>query len=272
MIIFPRAKINIGLRILEKRPDGFHNIETCFYPIPLCDALEFVIRKDGRKTDNMKITGLMNDDDVDNNLVIKAVKLMRESFSIPYLRIHLHKNIPVGAGLGGGSSDAAGMLKALNKYFGFNLTSEELHTFAGRMGSDAPFFIDGTPSFAEGVGNILSEFPVDLSRYYFVMLNPGLNISTAEAYQGCIPCPTGLSLRQMLTLPIESWRSRVVNDFELSIFISHPLVGELKMALYEAGALYASMSGSGSTVYALFKEKTNLPESISRYLIYEGQV
>jgi len=272
MIVFPRAKINIGLRILEKRPDGFHNIETYFYPVPLSDALEFVVRKDGKKSDSIKITGLMNDDDAENNLVAKAVRLMRESFSIPYLKIHLHKNIPVGAGLGGGSSDASAMLRALNRYFGFNLTPEELHTFAGRLGSDAPFFIDGTPSFAEGVGNILSEFPVDLSSYYFVMLNPGLNINTAQAYRDCIPCPTGLSLRQLLTLPVESWRGRVVNDFELNIFISHPLIGELKMALYEAGAIYASMSGSGSTVYALFKEKINLPDSISGYKIYEGQV
>jgi 4-diphosphocytidyl-2-C-methyl-D-erythritol kinase len=272
MIVFPRAKINIGLRILEKRPDGFHNIETYFYPIPLCDALEFVVRKDGRKSDIIRVTGLMKDTDVDNNLVVKAVKLMRESFSIPYLKIHLHKNIPIGAGLGGGSSDAAYMLKSLNRYFGFNLTSEELHTFAGRLGSDAPFFIDVAPSYAEGVGNILSELPVDLSKYYFVILNPGLNISTVQAYKDCIPCPSGLSLRQLLSLPVESWRGRVVNDFELNIFISHPLVGELKMALYEAGAIYASMSGSGSTVYALFKEKTNLPDAISKFVIYEGQV
>ncbi len=271
MVVFPKAKINIGLRILEKRPDGFHNIETFFYPVPLCDALEFVVRKDGRRSDSLKITGLMNDEDSDNNLVLKAVKLMRESFSIPFLRIHLHKNIPVGAGLGGGSSDAAGMLKALNRYFGFNLTSEELHSFAGQLGSDAPFFIDATPSFAEGVGNILSEFPVDLSKYYFVLLNPGLNVSTPEAYAGCVPCPTGVSLRQMLNLSVDSWRGRVVNDFELSIFMVYPLIGQIKMALYEAGALYASMSGSGSTVYGIFSEKIRLPESLSQYVIFEGQ-
>lgn len=271
MVVFPKAKINIGLRILEKRPDGFHNIETYFYPVPLCDALEFVVRKDGRKTDSLKITGLMNENDSENNLVLQAVRLMRASFIIPFLKIHLHKNIPVGAGLGGGSSDAAGMLRALNKYFAFNLTSEELHSFAGKIGSDAPFFIDATPSFAEGVGNILSDFPIDLTNYYFVLVNPGINISTVEAYSGCIPCPTGLSLRQMLTLPVDSWRGRVVNDFELSVFISNPLIGQLKMALYEAGAVYASMSGSGSTVYGIFDKQTDLPESLTRYLIYKGQ-
>ncbi len=271
MVVFPKAKVNIGLRILEKRPDGFHNIETFFYPVPLSDALEFVVRKDGRQSDSLKITGVMTDNDPENNLVIKAVKVMRESFSIPYLKIHLHKNIPVGAGLGGGSSDAAGMLKALNRYFGFNLTSEELHSFAGRLGSDAPFFIEATPSFAEGVGNILSEFPIDLTSYHIVLLNPGINISTIEAYSGCVPCPTGLSLRQMLTLPVEEWRGRVVNDFELSIFMTHPLIGQIKMALYEAGALYASMSGSGSTVYAIFREKKDLPESLTKFIIYEGQ-
>ena len=267
MIVFPRAKINIGLRILEKRPDGFHNIETYFYPVPLSDALEFVVRRDGRRSDSLRITGLMNDDDAENNLVMKAVKLMRESFSIPYLKIHLHKNIPVGAGLGGGSSDAAAMLRALNRYFGFNLTSEELHTFAGRLGSDAPFFIDGTPSFAEGVGNILSEEPLDLSDYTIMLLYPGLNINTAEAYAGCVPCRSGFSLRKLINLPVNEWRGRVVNDFELNIFRTYPEIGEIKMGLYEAGAVYASLSGSGSTVYGIFRGKTSLPDHLSKHLL-----
>ena len=171
----------------------------------------------------------------------------------------------MGAGLGGGSSDAAGMLKALNKYFGFGLNSEELRSFAGLIGSDAPFFIDSTPSFAEGVGNILSEFPLDLGRYRIVILYPDTNISTAEAYAGCVPCPTGLSLRQLLNLPLSEWRGRVVNDFELNIFRSYPQVGRLKVALYEAGALYASMSGSGSAVYGIFDGEPELPHELSRY-------
>jgi 4-diphosphocytidyl-2-C-methyl-D-erythritol kinase len=265
MVVFPRAKINIGLRIMEKRPDGYHNIETFFYPVDLTDALEFVVRKDNRKSDTLRVTGVMEGSDPDDNLVMKTVKLMRQSFDFPGLRIHLHKSIPVGAGLGGGSSDAAGILRALNRYFGFGLNSEELRSFAGRLGSDAPFFIDGTPSFAEGVGNILSEFPLDLSMYHIVILYPDVNINTAEAYAGCVPCPTGLSLRQLLNLPVSEWRGRVMNDFELNIFRAYPQVGMLKVALYEAGALYASMSGSGSAVYGIFREEPELPREISRY-------
>lgn len=272
MVVFPRAKINIGLRIVEKRPDGFHNIETFFYPVALADALEFVVRKDNRKHDTLRVTGLMNETDPENNLVMKAVKLMRSSFDFPPVRIHLHKAIPLGAGLGGGSSDAAGMLRALNRYFGFGLNSEELRSFAGRLGSDAPFFIDSTPSFAEGVGNILSDMPLDLSAYHIKILYPGINISTAEAYTGCVPCRTGLSLRQMISLPVNEWRGRVVNDFELNIFRNYPEVGEMKMELYDAGALYASMSGSGSAVYGIFRNDPDLSRKLSKYILDTGQV
>ncbi len=272
MVVFPKAKINIGLRIMEKRPDGYHNIETFFYPVDVADALEFVVRKDNRKGDALKVTGIMEDSDPEKNLVMKAVKVMRQSFDFPAIRIHLHKTIPAGAGLGGGSSDAAWMLKALNRYFSFGLNSEELHSIAGRIGSDAPFFIDGTPSFAEGVGNILSEFPLDLTSYHIVILYPETNISTVEAYAGGLPCPAGLSLRQLLTLPVSEWRGRVVNDFELNIFRLYPQVGRLKMALYEAGALYASMSGSGSAVYGIFDGEPELPHELSRYRLNTVQL
>jgi 4-diphosphocytidyl-2-C-methyl-D-erythritol kinase len=272
MVVFPKAKINIGLRIVEKRPDGFHNIETFFYPVDLSDALEFVVRKDNRRHDTLRVTGLMEDNDPENNLVMKAVRLMRHSFDFPGIRIHLHKNIPVGAGLGGGSSDAAWMLRALNRYFGFGLNSEELRSFAGRLGSDAPFFIDSTPSFAEGVGNILSELQLDLSKYHIVILYPNLKSSTAEAYAGCEPCPTGLPLRQLLSLPVTEWRGRVVNDFEQNIFRLYPLVGRLQAILYEAGAIYASMSGSGSAVYGIFREGPELPREISPYILNTGDL
>lgn len=271
MVVFPKAKINIGLRIMEKRPDGFHNIETFFYPVELADALEFVV-KDSRRGDSLKVTGVMEEGDPEKNLVMKAVKVMRQSFDFPGIRIHLHKNIPVGAGLGGGSSDAAGILKALNRYFSFGLTPEELRSFAGRIGSDAPFFIDSTPSFAEGVGNILSEFPLDLSRYNIVILYPDINISTVEAYAGCVPCPTGLSLRQLLNLPVSEWRGRVVNEFELNIFRSYPQIGRIRMALYEAGAIYASMSGSGSAVYGIFEGEPDLPADLTRYRLSTGDM
>jgi len=272
MVVFPKAKINIGLRIVEKRPDGYHNIETFFYPVDLADALEFVVRKDNRRTDSLRITGLMKDADPDNNLVMKTVKIMRQSFDFPGIKIHLHKSIPVGAGLGGGSSDAAGMLRALNRYFGFGLNSEELRSFAGLIGSDAQFFIDSTPSFAEGVGNILSEFPLDLGHYRIVILYPDVNSSTAEAYAGCVPCPTGLSLRQLLNLPVNEWRGRVVNDFELNIFRVYPQIGRLKVGLYEAGAIYASMSGSGSAVYGIFDEEPDLPPELAKYRLSTAEL
>lgn len=267
MVVFPGAKINIGLRIVEKRPDGYHNIETFFYPVALADALEFVVRRGSRKSDTLTVTGVMEDSDPDDNLVMKAVKLMRHSFDFPPLRIHLHKSIPAGAGLGGGSSDAAWMLKALNRYFSFGLNAEELRSFAGRLGSDAPFFIDGTPSFAEGVGNILSEFPLDLSTWHIKVLYPDIKVSTAEAYAGCKPDPGGDSLRQLLGLPLTQWRERVVNDFEPGIIRLYPAIGMLKDALYEAGAIYASMSGSGSSVYGIFSKPPELPPEISRYLL-----
>jgi len=267
MVVFPRAKINIGLRIVEKRPDGFHNIETFFYPVAVSDALEFVVHRDSRRDDSLKITGLMEDGDPDSNLVMKAVKLMRRSFDFPGVRIHLHKGIPVGAGLGGGSSDAAGMLRALNRYFSFGLSAEELRSIAGKLGSDVPFFIDGSPSFAEGVGNILSEFPLDLAGYHISILYPGINISTAEAYAACVPVPSGESLRQILSLPVTQWRNRVMNDFEPAIAARYPLIERLKSSLYESGALFASMSGSGSAIYGIFREKPNLPDDVAKYLL-----
>jgi 4-diphosphocytidyl-2-C-methyl-D-erythritol kinase len=272
MVVFPKAKINIGLRIVERRPDGFHNIETFFYPVEFADALEFVVRRDSRRNDSLRVTGVMDETDPEKNLVMKAVKLMRSSFDFPGIRIHLHKAIPVGAGLGGGSSDAAGMLKALNRYFSFGLNSEELRSFAQKLGSDAPFFIDATPSFAEGVGNILSEFTLDLSHYHIMLFYPGLNISTAEAYSGCVPDPESLPLRQLLKLPVAEWRGRVINDFELNIFRNYPRVGELKMALYDAGAVYASMSGSGSVVYGIFREVPDLPPHLAKSMLISAEL
>jgi 4-diphosphocytidyl-2-C-methyl-D-erythritol kinase len=163
------------------------------------------------------------------------------------------------------------MLKAINRYFNFGLNSEELRSFAGRLGSDAPFFIDSTPSFAEGVGNILSDMPLDLGEYQIRIFYPGMNISTAEAYAGCTPSTAGLSLRHMISLPVTEWRGRVVNDFELNIFRSYPQIGELKEALYEAGALFASLSGSGSAVYGIFRDNPDLPSRLSKYLLNTGQ-
>jgi 4-diphosphocytidyl-2-C-methyl-D-erythritol kinase len=164
------------------------------------------------------------------------------------------------------------MLKALNRYFGFGLNSEELRSFAQKLGSDAPFFVDATPSFAEGVGNILSEFPLDLSQYHIMLFNPGLSISTAEAYAGCVPDTAGPSLRKLLCLPAEEWRGRVINDFELNIFRSYPRVGELKTALYDAGAVYASMSGSGSVVYGIFREVPDLPPYLLKSMLRSAEL
>ncbi len=266
MIVFPKAKINIGLKITGKRPDGFHNIETFLCPMELYDALELVVTAEDSAGDNLTVTGIMREDDPDNNLVMKAVKLMRQSFNFPALDIHLHKTIPPGSGLGGGSSDAAAMLRALNKKFGFGLTSEELRSFAGLLGSDITFFIDSTPSFAEGTGNILSEFHLNLTGCRFVILFPDISVSTAEAYARCVPAAAGSpSLRESLALPVSQWRDRVSNDFEEIIFSSYPQLDELKRGLYEAGALYASMSGSGSALYGIFTEEPQLSPRLEQY-------
>lgn len=250
MIIFPNAKINLGLYVVSKRPDNYHNIETCFYPIPWNDALE-IVESDQLQFDQ---TGLAIPGAEKDNLCLKAYELLKRKYHIPPVHIHLHKVIPMGAGLGGGSSDAAHTLKLLNELFDLLIPNEELEVIAGEIGSDCPFFIQNEPMLASGTGTELSATHVDLSGQYLAIHFPSIHVSTALAYSRLKPKPLKEEIEVVLASPSD-WRNRLANDFEASVFEQHPKIAEIKERFYERGAWYASMSGSGSAVYGLFEKK-----------------
>jgi 4-diphosphocytidyl-2-C-methyl-D-erythritol kinase len=260
MISFPNTKINIGLNITGKRNDGFHDIETIFCPAGLSDILEFVPSPDLAKGNvTFSISGVAVDGPPENNLCVKAYQLLHNDFNLPAVDIHLHKMVPPGAGLGGGSSDAAFMLKNLNKEFELGLDEEGLCDYASQLGSDCAFFIKNRPLFGFGRGNMFREivtFPKDI---YIVIINPGIHVSTAEAYAGVIPRKPSESLEDLIKAPLETWKNKIINDFEEHIILKHPKIGQIKEDIYKLGAVYASMSGSGSSVYGLFKNK--IPET-----------
>jgi len=266
MIVFPNAKINLGLNVIKKRPDGFHNIETVFYPVELSDALDVVESKKFQFT----ITGINPGGSVENNLVVKAYRILENAFRLPSVHIHLHKAIPAGAGLGGGSSDAAQMLHLLNKLFSLNLGQADLEKYASLIGADCPFFIRNTPCFAAGTGNILSPATIDLSEYKIVIIKPPFQIDTSEAYRSIVPRMPESSLKEVIALPVGEWRGRLKNDFEQAIFKAQPEIEEIKESLYNSGAEYALMSGSGSAVFGLFRRlPANLESSFPEaYFIY----
>ena len=270
MIVFPNAKINIGLRITGKRSDGFHNIETMFYPVRFSDALEFVIQDQEVTKDVLTVTGLYTGSEPNDNLVIKTLLKLRVKNSFPFLKIHLHKAIPAGAGLGGGSSDAACLLKIINKHFELNIDNTDLKTIALETGSDCPFFIEGIPALASGRGEILTPVKPFLSGYYLVLINPGVGISTGEAYQTCLPVVPATNLSELIVRPVGEWKGLIVNDFENFAFNKYPVIGDIKEELYKSNALFSLMSGSGSSVYGIFPEKPKLPEKLKDYLIWEG--
>lgn len=272
MIVFPIAKINLGLHITAKRLDGYHDIESIFYPVMLCDALELVVADKQEGIDFLKCTGIKTGTDPENNLVIKTTRKLRERYFFPYLNIHLHKAIPIGAGLGGGSSDSACLLRAINRVFHLDVKKEELKEISLEIGSDCPFFIDGVPAMATGRGEKLTPVNPVLSGYYLTLLNPGVGISTNEAYQNCSPRKPGISLEQMISSPISEWKKLIKNDFEDFAFRKHPLIADIKEGLYKAGSLFSLMSGSGSSVYGVFREKPDLPDMLKRYVIFEGWI
>ncbi|MDR0987905.1 MAG: 4-(cytidine 5'-diphospho)-2-C-methyl-D-erythritol kinase [Prevotellaceae bacterium] len=254
MITFPNAKINLGLYITAKRSDGYHNIETIFYPIPLEDALEvneLPTAPAGSKwvfhATGLPIAGLPED-----NLVVKAYQLLDSDYSLPPVEIWLYKRIPSGAGLGGGSSDAAHMLKMLNDRFALALTDDELERYAARLGADCPFFVRNKPTLATGIGNLFTPVSLSLSGYQLVVIKPDVFVSTREAFARIQPRQTGVSIREVIEHPVETWRHTLSNDFEQSVFAQHPALGVLKEQLYRQGAVYAAMSGSGSALFGLF--------------------
>jgi 4-diphosphocytidyl-2-C-methyl-D-erythritol kinase len=260
MICFPNAKINLGLNIVSKRPDGYHNLETVFYPIGLKDALEIVpsmsVAERSRSARNQYRffqSGIHIQGDDDDNLVIKALNLMSEEQEIPPIDIHLLKKIPFGAGLGGGSADAAFMLRLLNDTFQLNYSDERLMQFAVKLGADCSFFIKNRPAFATGIGDELEEIDVNLDDYFFVLVKPPIAVSTKEAYAMIVPQQPEISLKEIVQQPISEWKKVMKNDFEVPVFKKYPEIGVIKNRLYELGAIYASMSGSGSSVFGIFR-------------------
>lgn len=273
MLVFPNAKINLGLNITEKRPDGYHNLETVFYPIPIEDALEINMLHGGNDKFRIHQAGLKIAGEAENNLVVKAYKLLDEAFNLPPIDIHLFKHIPSGAGLGGGSADAAFMLKSLNEKFNLGLTDETLEEYAAGLGADCAFFIKNEPTYAEGIGNIFSPIRLSLKGYQIWLVKPDIFVSTRDAFSKIKPHHPELPLKEIVQLPVEEWKGRMLNDFEESVFPQFPAIGEIKDEMYRQGAIYASMSGSGSSVYGLFKADTILPEINfgEKAFVYKGK-
>ena len=259
MIAFPNAKINLGLNIVEKRTDGYHNLETVFYPVAVEDALEVYRAEEGDEKCRLHQSGLEIAGTPDNNLVVKAYNLLDKDFGLPPVDIYLHKHIPSGAGLGGGSSDAAFMLKLLNGKFNLGLTEDSLEEYAARLGADCAFFIRNRPVFAEGIGNVFSPVSLSLEGCQIVLVKPDIFVSTRDAFSQIKPHRPEIPLKEAISLPLEQWREVLTNDFEASVFPQYPEIGEIKEELYAKGAFYAAMSGSGSSVFGLFDPETSLP-------------
>lgn len=252
MIVFPNAKINIGLNVVEKRQDGFHNIESIFYPIvDLCDVLEIVESKSLKFTS----TGIPIPGNETSNLCVTAYHLIRSDFNIPFVHIHLHKVIPIGAGLGGGSADAAFTLRALNELFDLNLSTKTLIKYAQKLGSDCAFFIENKPVYAFNKGDEFEPVECDLSAYEIKIEYPNIHIGTAESYAGIEVCPSKENLKALILKPIEEWKKSIKNDFENSVFPLYPAIKEVKEKMYENGAVFSSMTGSGSAVFGIFEKK-----------------
>jgi len=266
MIVFPCAKINLGLNITGKREDGFHDLETVFYPIPLCDALEIKYMGDEFPSDvpcDLKVTGNTLDCDEMDNLVVRAYDTLAAHYALPRIHAHLYKHIPSGAGLGGGSADAAFMIRLLDERFRLNLGNAEMERHAAQLGADCPFFITAEPAFAQGKGEILSPMPALASKLqglYVAVVKPDIAVSTRQAYSMIAPAKPATCCRDIVRQPIETWRDQLVNDFEKPLFAMHPILADIKSKLYDEGAIYASMSGSGSALYGLFKRQPSIDD------------
>ncbi len=252
MIAFPNCKINLGLNILAKKEDGFHDLETFFFPINIRDALELL--PSGEKKVQFDSSGIPTGAP-ENNICLKAYHLLKKDYpDLPVVKIHLHKAIPIGAGLGGGSADGVATLQLLNKKFSLHLTEEQLSNYALQLGSDCPFFLINKPCLASGRGETLEPLQFSLSGYKIVIVNPGIHINTGEAFKKITPLIPKKRIREVITQPIDTWKNELINDFEKSVFEKFPQVHQVKKELYEMGAIYAAMSGSGSSVYGIFKE------------------
>ena len=261
MITFPNAKINLGLDVVERRPDGYHNLETIFYPIPLQDILEITPATDEDAPEyTFRMFNAHFDGSDDDNLVVKAYKILAADHELPRVDISLYKHIPTGAGLGGGSADAAFALKMLNDIASLALTDEQLEAYAARLGADCAFFIKNTPAYATGRGNILTPTPCSLAGSHLVRVKHDILRATKEAYSLVVPATPETPLTHIATLPAEEWKGAMKNDFEKSVFAKHPSCEAIKEKLYSMGAVYASMSGSGSSFFGIFKEEQKIDD------------
>ena len=259
MITFPIAKINLGLNVVEKRLDGYHNLQTVFYPVPIMDALEIAPMSEGFPSDvdcDLKVTNIHIEGDEQRNLVVRAYQLLKKDFpSLPRIHTHLWKGIPTQAGMGGGSSDCAYMIRLLNETFDLQLTNEQMQQYAAQLGADCAFFIESVPCYAEGIGEQLEPISLDLSGWYIGVVRPDIPVPTKEAFSRIHPHYPSLNCREVVMQPVETWRDNLINDFEESVFALHPEIGAVKEQLYKMGATYAAMSGSGSAQFGLFKEE-----------------
>lgn len=262
MIIFPKAKINLGLNVVSRRPDGYHNLQTVFYPVPLSDALEVTVMDEQFPSAagcDLKVTGISIEGDEQHNLVVRAYDALRQEFpNLPRVHAHLHKAIPTQAGMGGGSSDGAAMLVLLNRMCELGLSEAELVERAARLGADCPFFVSSRPAYAEGIGERLQPIDLSLHGWYLGVVRPNVPVSTKEAFALVKPQQPGVCCRDVVKKPVEQWRYGLVNDFEASVFAQHPEIGVVKERLYELGAVYSAMTGSGSAVVGLFSRPVEL--------------
>ena len=274
MILFPNCKINLGLHILRKRSDGYHDIETFFYPFTLTDALEIIPgNKEGDSSIHLTTSGISVQGNIESNLCVKAYNLLKKDYpQFPPISIHLHKVIPSGAGLGGGSADAAFTIKALNEIGQLNLSKEKMAAYALQLGSDCPFFLINKPCYATGQGEKLEENPVNLSDYNIMIVNPGIHIDTGKAFSNITPAIPSTSLKEIINQPIASWKNQLTNDFEKVVLAEHKEIADIKTALYNLGSIYASMSGSGSTVYGIFEKDKIIAHSFPAHYFIKTSI
>ena len=266
MICFPNAKINLGLNIVSRRPDGYHNLETIFVPIGLRDILEAVPARETA----LHPSGIALEGSDDDNLVLKAFRLLQAEKDVLPMALYLHKLIPFGAGLGGGSADAAFLLALVNQMQQLGLSDDELEAYASRLGADCPFFIRNRAAFAQGIGNEFEDIPLPVGGMHLFLAIPPVAVSTREAYAGITPKKPAVSLREAVKRPVDEWKDLIVNDFEESIFPRHPEIAAIKQRLYDLGARYASMSGSGSAVYGLFDRPADLKQHFPACFCWSG--
>lgn len=274
MVVYPCCKINLGLNVVERRPDGYHNLETVFYPIPLHDNLEVVTAPKATTPYLLHQTGIRLEGNMEHNLVVRVLEQLRETYpQIPPVEIWLHKRIPAGAGLGGGSSDAAFMMRLLNEQYGLGMDDEDMEYRLSRLGADCAFFNKAVPAFATGIGDQLMPIDFTLAGWNFVLVKPSIHVSTREAFSMIVPGKPKVRLLEAISHPVEMWRDTVVNDFERSVFMHYPEIKAIKETLYDMGATYASMTGSGSSVFALFHDRQpEAAEVFADCFVYETRL